>query len=208
MPTLRVKPDRYRQLITRQPAIGIAALVRQREYHQPPTTAGGLWLALRHVQNTGNLGTLIRSLDALCSSADNGGHVATGRVGGGLICIGNTLDPWDPNVVRASMGSVLRIPIARMTHHRLAAWAAQRPNWRIIAADGDARHPAIHHHDWQQPTIALLGHERHGLDPADRAICHHYVRIPQSGWADSLNVAMAATVLCYEASRGAPDGRE
>ena len=66
----KCKPDRYRQLITRQPAIGIAALVRRANSN--PRLRQGPVAALRHVRQAGNLGTMIRSLDALCGREDPG----------------------------------------------------------------------------------------------------------------------------------------
>jgi TrmH family RNA methyltransferase len=150
-------PDRFRELVPRQPAIGIAGLVSPREFDAPLEHTPGLWLALRHVRQAGNLGTLIRSVDALGTR--------------GLICLGRTLDPWDPNVQRAAMGSALRVPLARMTHRSLAAWASARPDWQIVGADGDPDHPILRAHDWRRPTIVLLWHERHGLDEEDRELC-------------------------------------
>ncbi len=146
----------------------------------------------------GNLGAIIRSCDAL--NAD------------GLIVTGHGADLYDPQTVRASMGSLFALPVARLASHvevwrwveEVGARSADRyGRMQIIGASGDAA-PAVDEVDLTRPTVLVLGNETRGLSHGYRELCDALVRIPMSGdqgAADSLNVACAASILLYEADR-------
>ena len=109
-------------------------------------------------------------------------------------------DPWVPKAVRASAGSVLRVPVVAAT--AAAALDALRvAGARIVAADAHNGEP----YDsgvlaaGSGPVALVLGSESHGLDPSLPIDCR--VRIPMAGGAESLNVAMAATLLAFETRR-------
>ena len=139
----------------------------------------------------GNLGSLIRSCDAL--GAD------------GVLVAGHGADVYDPECVRASTGSLFAVPSVRI-HQRevldrwLAGFATRWPGLRCVGADerGEARVDA---HDFRVPTLLLLGNETWGLSAAWRARCDALVRIPMQGAASSLNVACAGSILLYEIAR-------
>jgi TrmH family RNA methyltransferase len=142
------------------------------------------------VSDPGNLGTLMRSAEASGCA--------------GLVCAGDSVDAYNPKVVRASAGSVLGIPvIAAPAGEQLdpavvlgALAAAGRT--RFGAAVGGTPMDAV---DLTAPVALVLGSEAHGL-PADvRARLDGSVGIPMAGPAESLNVAMAGTILCFEAAR-------
>lgn len=144
----------------------------------------GAVLLLAGVSDPGNAGTLLRSADAFAAAG-----VLFGRGG---------VDPTSPKVVRAAMGSFFRMPFAIVEPEAILAAAAQagRP---IVAADLEGEELGIA--PLPQNAIVAVGNERHGVRPwlsqIDRA-----VRIPQPGGAESLNAAVAGSILLYELQRG------
>ena len=132
----------------------------------------------------GNIGTLIRSADAF------GAH--------GVIVTGHAADPYDPQAVRASTGSLFAIPVVRVPSPRdVLDWA---PPAQLVATDehGDTD---VQHADLTGPTVVLIGNETSGLAAVWREAAHRTVRIPITGAASSLNAAAAGTVVLYEAAR-------
>jgi TrmH family RNA methyltransferase len=142
----------------------------------------GLWVVLEGVRDPGNLGTIIRTADAVGA--------------GGMALVGATVDPYSREAVRASMGSVFDVPLLRFTPERFLAWASA---WRgdIVGTHLGARE------DYRQvryraPTLLLMGSEGPGLSPALEALCTRLVKIPMAGRLDSLNLAVAAALVLYE----------
>lgn len=137
----------------------------------------------------GNLGTLIRSVDAFGGS--------------GLIVTGHAADPYDPRCVRASTGSFFQVPVVRVPSHReILAWAAELRSGglalTVIGTDeaGDADLRAL---DLRGPTLLVIGNETTGLTAAWREACDVMTAIPMTGTASSLNAATAGSILLYEA---------
>jgi tRNA G18 (ribose-2'-O)-methylase SpoU len=138
----------------------------------------------------GNLGTLIRSCDAL------GAH--------GVIVVGHAADVYDPLAVRASMGSVFGVPVVRLSSPaELEPWLerarSETSALQIVgcAVDGTP----VSSHDLTRATVVVLGNEARGISERLRALCEHMVAIPMTGGADSLNVAAAGSIVLYEAAR-------
>jgi TrmH family RNA methyltransferase len=137
-------------------------------------------------RDPGNLGTLLRSGEAL------GVHA--------VVTTPQTVDPFSPKVVRASMGSALRVPIIDqanlpfsvrvMKQRGLQVWAATRAGDRLLTES-----------DFTPPTALLVGNEAFGLTEEASTLATGHVRIPMRGQVESLNAAMAATILLYEAAR-------
>lgn len=124
----------------------------------------------------GNLGTIIRSSEAAGAQA--------------VVLTAGSVDPWNPKVVRAAAGSLFRLPV-------LTADPASLGLVRIGAvARGGAAPEDL---DLTRPVALVIGNEAHGIDP-DLAL-DQLVTIPHAGPAESLNAAMAATVLCFEVAR-------
>jgi RNA methyltransferase, TrmH family len=134
-------------------------------------------LALWHVADAGNVGTLLRSADAF------GASVALSP---------GCADLTNPRVVRASMGAVFRVPTGRFDD-------APRP-WVALAAHGGT---ALEELALGEPVSFVLGAEREGLPDDLVQRCDEIATIPLAGDAESLNVAMAGTVALYEATRRA-----
>ena len=142
----------------------------------------------------GNLGTLIRSCEAL------GAH--------GVLITGHAADLFEPEVIRATAGSLFALPVVRLPSHReVFSWTdllrTRLSSLRFVGTSAQA--PVdLHEHDFYSPTILCLGNEKWGLSRAYRTACDVLVRIPMSGSpqvATSLNVACAGTVVLYEIQR-------
>jgi RNA methyltransferase, TrmH family len=189
-PVARVTADLFRRLSGRDGPSGLAAIVRRRPVPLAslPVEAGSLFVALHETGNPGNLGTIIRTADAAGAS--------------GVILLGQATDPFDPASVKASMGAVFGVPVA---HAARAAdffgWARQHAvtvvttSAKATGSFWQARYP--------RPLAFLLGAEGPGLPPDVLARGDLSVRIPMTGTAESLNLAVAAALLLYEAQRAA-----
>jgi len=141
-------------------------------------------LVLAEVSDPGNVGTLIRVADAV-------GAVA-------VVCVGGA-DPWGPKTVRSSAGSVLRVPVVASDSLEEATAALRSAGARVIGTDVREGEP----HDGgvlDGPIAIVLGSEPHGLDRSAVEV-DAWVRIDMPGNTESLNVAMAGTLLAYEARR-------
>jgi TrmH family RNA methyltransferase len=139
----------------------------------------------------GNLGTIVRSADAL------GAHA--------VVTTGHGADPYDPASVTASRGSLFAIPVvcAESSADVVEFVARARQalgSCRLLGADehGPIDLAAC---DLTGPAVIVAGNETHGLSRAYREVCDSLVRIPMSGAASSLNIAVAASIVLYEASR-------
>jgi TrmH family RNA methyltransferase len=136
------------------------------------------------VEKPGNVGAILRSADAVGASA--------------VIAAGGT-DLFNPNVIRASVGTVFSMPIAAAPAGEVAAWLRER-GLRILATRVDAE--LLHvDADLTGSVAVVLGSEAEGLSDAWRDHDVEAVRLPMAGVADSLNVSVAAAVLLYEAWR-------
>ncbi|MEW5828481.1 MAG: RNA methyltransferase [Chloroflexota bacterium] len=151
-----------------------------------------LVVVLDRPSSPGNLGTVIRSCDAL--GAD------------GLVVTGHAADLYDPETIRATTGSFFSLPSVRLPSHKaLLPWIEglkmQFDTLQIVGTSARAD-TAVHQHDLTLPTILLVGNETAGLSDAYQALCDVMLAIPMSsGSASSLNMACAASILLYEVSR-------
>ena len=150
-----------------------------------------LVVVLDRPTNPGNLGTIIRSCDAL-------------RVDG-VIITGHSVDLYDPETVRATTGSFFSLPVIRLpSFNVLIPWfegLKQRLDRLQIAGTSAKAEISIQNYDFTEPTILLVGNESHGLSENARALCDAMVTIPMYGSATSLNVACATSILLYEVDR-------
>jgi RNA methyltransferase, TrmH family len=165
---------------------GIVLVVR------PPTTSlAGLALGpnplvvvTEAVEKPGNLGAILRSADGAGAEA--------------VVAVGGT-DLFNPNVIRASVGTVFSVPIAAATAAEALAWLRER-GIRAVAARTDAARLHVEA-DLRGPIAIVLGSEARGLSSAWDDPDVEGVRLPMRGIADSLNVSVAGAVLLYEAWR-------
>ena len=138
-------------------------------------------LALHEIRDPGNLGTIMRTAEATSVSR--------------ILLIGDCCDPYAPETVRASAGSVFAVELTRLARDAFLRLAAQWPGDVVgthAAAEETFRQP------YRRPVLLLMGSESSGL-PADLArVCSRLVRIPMAGGVDSLNLATATALMLYE----------
>jgi TrmH family RNA methyltransferase len=140
-----------------------------------------IWLALEGVKDPGNLGTCVRTADAVGA--------------GGVILIGTTCDPFSPEAVRATMGSIFAVPLfvaeTGPAVEFLRAWPGTCVG-TALQTETDYRALA-----YSRPTLIVNGTEQSGLSGEIRGACGQLVRLPMRGRADSLNLSVAAGVMLY-----------
>jgi TrmH family RNA methyltransferase len=185
-----VSPEQFRSVSRTERASGVAAIVRQRVRRLEDITPSNneCWTALGHVRSAGNLGALIRT------------SAATGAAG--FILLGDSVDPFDPVVVRATMGALFRQTIVRTSAEQLRRWVPLH-RLQVIGAspDGAVEYDRL---QYRRPAVLILGDERAGLSGEQRSICHHIVRIPMVDGTDSLNLSVAGSLLMYQMYRSPP----
>ena len=144
-----------------------------------------LLVVVEAVEKPGNLGAILRTADA--AGAD------------GLIAADPMTDLFNPNAIRASLGTIFSVPVAAASTAATLAWLRSR-TIRVVVARVDG--PELYTEtDLTGPIALVLGSEAGGLTPAWSGPDVHAIRLPMSGVADSLNVSTAAAVLLYEAGR-------
>ena len=144
------------------------------------------WIALDRVRDPGNLGTIIRTADAVGAS--------------GVILIGETVDPFSMETVRATMGSVFAVPLVRSSEAEFLSWS-KKTGALVVGSHlkGSVDYRTIDYKS--QPVVLLMGNEQQGLPDTLAGACGKLARIPQTGRADSLNLAIATGVMLFEARR-------
>jgi RNA methyltransferase, TrmH family len=169
---------------TVQPDGVVATAKRSDGQTQVPFT--GIVLALETVQDPGNLGTTIRTAAAAGAS--------------GLWVSGDSVDLDNPKVLRASAGQWFRLATAVTEDLKATVQQSQQAGMQVIATLPNAR-LTYWEVDWKKPSLILLGNEGAGLSADLAAIADRQVRIPLSPGVESLNVAIAAALMLYEAQR-------
>lgn len=169
--------------VTPQPVL---ATVRIPDAGIDTAAAGGVSVVLAGVSDPGNAGTIVRAAEA-------SGVTAV------VFCAGST-DPFSPKVIRASAGSVFQIPVVRgggppEVLEALGGRGIVRLGTR---ARGGTRYDVV---DWSRDTALVLGNEAWGVTEEVQPHIDGWVTVPMAGRAESLNVAMAASVVLFEALR-------
>jgi TrmH family RNA methyltransferase len=147
-----------------------------------------VWVALDRVRDPGNLGTIIRTADAVGAK--------------GIILVGDCTDPFSLETVRATMGSVFSVPVAKASVEAFLAWRRDFPGLVVgTHLKGAVDYRSV---DFRaRPVLLLMGNEQRGLPDDLAASCDRLLRIPQAGRADSLNLAVATGVMLFEIRRDA-----
>jgi len=148
--------------------------------------ADALWVGLEGARDPGNLGTIVRTVDAVGAS--------------GVVLIGPCVDPYSYEAVRATMGSIFNVPLVRAGPQDCLQWARRWPGDIVgahLRTSADFRSVA-----YRWPTLLLMGSEGPGLTAELSAACTRLVRIPMVGRTDSLNLAVATALMLYEVGRG------
>lgn len=175
--------DKVADTVTPQPML---AVVRQPAADPSVLERATFVVVCAGVRDPGNAGTVIRSAAAAGADA--------------VVLATGTVDPFNPKTVRASAGAVLVMPlVGDVNAAEVLLRLGERGLRRVgAAAAGGRAHTGI---DWTVPVAVVLGNEVAGLDPAAVGLLDELVTIPMTGTVESLNVSMAATVLCFEVAR-------
>lgn len=146
-------------------------------------TSDRIWVALDRARDPGNLGTVMRTADAIGAA--------------GIILIGDSTDPFSVEAVRASMGAVFNVKIIACSQADFIAFATTWQGQFIgttLAAAMDYRQA-----DYKGSLIVLMGNEQAGLTTPLINMCDQLIKIPMQGRSDSLNLAVATGVVLYAA---------
>jgi TrmH family RNA methyltransferase len=184
---IELPPDIFASAVTTESPQGIAALVEPATFSLEDILRGDSPLAViaAALQDPGNLGTLIRSAEAFGAT--------------GVITFPGTVSPWNAKALRASSGSAFRLPVVHADEE--TAFARLRSaRIKILAAVADNGSPAPEM-NLTGPTAILIGNEGSGLSAAMISLADGQITIPCPGPVESLNAAIAASILLYEASR-------
>lgn len=166
---------------------GILAIVKQRQYRlQDLIKPDGLYLVLETIQDPGNLGTIMRT-------AEGAGVTA-------VILSRDTVDLYSPKVVRATMGAIFRQPFVVTEDVRETVKSLKQAGIRCFAAHLKGT-GSYWEEDYRPGTAFLIGNEGNGLTEETAALADRYVKIPMEGKLESLNAAVSAALLSYEAKR-------
>jgi RNA methyltransferase, TrmH family len=195
----RLSAELFGRIADRDGPAGLAAIVRGQIADLADLTVapGAVFVALHQAGNPGNLGTIIRTADAAGAA--------------GVILVGPSTDPFDPAAVKASMGAIFGVPVAAAkTPGDFVGWCRQ--SGVAIAVTSGKGSGALWETVLPSPLAILLGSEGEGLPDDLLAAGDLRLRIPMTGTAESLNLAVAAGILLYEAWRqfrteGGPGGR-
>lgn len=165
--------------VVKQPSYSLAKVCEEKDDRAP------LILALENLQDPGNLGTIIRTSE--------GAGVT------GIVMSADTVDIYNPKVVRATMGSIFRMPFCYVDD--LTAWITSMKAQQVGTFSAHLQGTRFYDFDYQKPTIFCIGNEGNGLTDELSQATEYKIKIPMLGKVESLNAATAATVLMYEAMR-------
>ena len=167
---------------------GILCLVKWPEYSLDDLLLkrNGVFVVLEDLQDPGNLGTIIRT--------GEGAGIA------GVIMTSNTVDIYNPKTIRATMGSIYRVPFVYVQNMAEAIRRLQKSDIAVYAAHlkGKQYYDAF---DYTKGSAFLIGNEGNGLKEETALLADTYVKIPMAGQVESLNAAIATTLFMYEAAR-------
>ena len=181
---LALETATFTSLADKENPQGILAVVRKPAWALTQLSPGNFpWgVALVAPQDPGNIGTILRTIDAVGAS--------------GLLLLENSADPYHPSAVRASMGSLFWVPVIQASIADFLRWSKGNSYTLYGTSAHDSRDyrlaGQVHF-----PLILLLGSEREGLSIEQRQACDQLLRLPMHGRATSLNLAVAAGVMLY-----------
>ncbi len=168
---------------------GILALVKQHAYTPEDLTrvpGPAFLMILENIQDPGNLGTIIR--------AGEGAGIT------GVLMNSTTADIYNPKVIRSTMGSVFRVPFAYTDNLTDSILQLKKKGIKLYAAHLNGRNN-YEKEDYTVDTGFLIGNEANGLTEDTARLADAYIKIPMMGSVESLNAAVAASVLMFETAR-------
>ena len=148
----------------------------------PDADPNGCWVALEDMRDPGNLGTIIRTADAAGAA--------------GIVLVGQSCDPWGPECIRATMGSIFGVPLVKL---QLADFLDLCRAWPGESVGTHLQATVSFRRNYKSPALLVMGSEGKGLSDQVAEACSSLVRIPMKDGAESLNVAIATALILYEA---------
>ena len=190
-----LSPELLRELSGKEDTSELMAVIGMREdrLDSAPLSENPFIVLFDRPSNKGNLGTMIRSCDALGADL--------------LILTGHGVDLYDPDVVVSAMGSFFNMPVVRVADNRdLTAYIeklrAEHPGFLLAGTTAHKEHP-LYQTDLSGPLMLMIGNETMGLNKAFKESCDVLLTIPmaETSYASSFNVSCAASILMYEVTR-------
>ncbi len=182
---VQVDKEVFRSLSKKENPQGIGAVIEQRwRSLEEIGTDGqeGTWLALDSIQDPGNLGTILRTGDAVGVKA--------------IILLDHSTDPYDLSSIRASMGSIFSHNLVRCDVDQFKAWLSS--NKIPVIGTSDSARTDYYGYPYPERLVILMGSEKQGLQKVHIDLCQDLVRIPMIGRSDSLNLSVATSIVLYE----------
>ncbi len=181
---LEVSTDVFKSLSVKDGPQGLGAVVHQQweQLAQLQGNEGLCWIALDAAQDPGNIGTILRTGDAVGSA--------------GLLLLGQCADPYDPGALRASMGAIFSQRLVKASFVEFTRWKREH----ALTVIGTSDKGSVHYRtaNYIKPLVLLMGSEREGLSQEQQSVCDTMVQIPMVGRSDSLNLAVATGIVLYE----------
>ena len=180
---LKVSKNVFESISNKDTPQGIGAVLYQRFFHlEKMNELKGTWVAIEGIQDPGNLGSILRTMDAIGAN--------------GFILLDDTTDPYHPTAIKASMGAIFTIPIVATKKEDFKLFIKQHPIQIIGTVCQNARdYRTI---EFPKDMILLMGSEQKGLSKDLLSVCDELVHIPMIGTVDSLNISNAAAIFLYE----------
>ncbi len=190
VPCLAVSGETFSSLASKDNPQGLLAVVRQPRGQLDDLSAENFacGVALVAPQDPGNIGTILRTVDAVGAS--------------GLLLLDDrahkqfSADPYHPQAVRASMGAIFWYPVVAATFSNFVNWAKEK-RYHIYGTSAHSSEDYRSVEGYEQPLVLLMGSEREGLSPDQSAVCEKILRIPMHGRVTSLNLAVATGLMLY-----------
>ncbi len=172
---------------------GVFCVCRIPEQHHSmmDMKALGTYIALEQIQDPANLGSVLRTAEALGVS--------------GVLFLGDCCDIYSPKALRASMGAIFRLPFYIEKDTSFAIDELKRKTFAVLAAVPSEQAQNVLETNFSKPTVMLIGNEGNGLSQTAIDACDACVTIPMMGRAESLNAASSAAILMWEMMRGRID---
>lgn len=183
-----VEDNVFAQMCDTKTPQGVLCVLRMFHYNlkEKLATANGIWMVLEDIQDPGNLGTILRT--------------AEGAGIQGIIMTSNTVDIYNPKTIRSTMGSLYRVPFFITDHIEEILKNMANTGFSIYAAHLAGKR-FYDEFSYTGKTAFLIGNEGNGLKDTTAELATAYLKIPMEGNVESLNAAVASSVLMYEAYR-------
>src|SRR5262245_34489196 len=183
-----VPPEIFKTIQETEHSQGVIATVRPRRFNLIEVLSAGrtLVVVLGRLQDPGNVGTILRISEAFGAT--------------GCVALHGTVSFYNSKVVRASAGSLFRLPHVGQIDLEEITGLLKAKNIRLVGT-APVSESSIEKWDWRTPTALLIGNEGSGLSAKELGYCDTVLRIPHSPAVESLNSAIATAVILYEASK-------